>query len=405
MFCKKIKALLASGVFFLLSFNAFCDPFFTGMAGGKLKVDSDQSVSFFSPELTLQAFFAGQINLTNNIWSHIEFSLDTKNLVSSTLFDKTPATFQLDELSLIFRQNIESLSNYFSVFMGTYDPVGSDIFLQRQFGINPITSKITESWLGMAGSLLYPHFGAGISDVIRFGNPVAAGIYAYVNHEDADYYVFNFDVRGGGTSRYFTWDFALGLGAPLATNKYSNVLLAVEKLYWHAGTTMLIGNNFTNALFIQAGLYNASFRPDSGTTSFNIDDMYLLVEPRLTNKLSKIHISIYSFPQKTVNKLLFVYDQFGVNVNVFKDTYNTENHTINFGMHTSVSFPNASITTLNNIPTAFITGDYNIHLTPYITAKVFNGDLNAMVSLNIMDFTRDTWFHALDINIGFKTSF
>jgi len=405
MFSKKIKYAFAAAAFSLISSAVFADPFFSGIAGGKFKLTPDANAETTKPSLTLQAFIAGQLNFSQNIWSHMEFTIDTQNLISETLFDKTDSLFQVNELSIIFRQNIDSLSNYFSAFMGTYDPIGSDIFLQRMFGISPITSKITESWLGMAGSLLYPHFGAGISDVIKLGNPYAIGIYAYINHEDADYFVFNADARFGGTQRFFTWDIAAGLGAPLATKKYDDVVLAVEKVNWHAGTTLLIGNNYTTALFAQAGVYNAIFKSSEKRDPINLNDIYFLFEPRFIGKVTKTHLTAYYLPQKTVDNLIFVNDKLGVNFNIFSDANATRNTGMDFGLNMAFTIRDLGLAEVSSIPSAIMAGNFNIHITPYLTSKIMKGELNAMLSFNVMEFFQTQWAKSLQLNIAYKTSF
>lgn len=404
MFSRKIKNIILSLLLCLSIFPLFSESFFSGIAGGKLKMTPDKKEDSLKPSVTLQAFFSGQINFSQNAWSHMEFSLDTKNLVSETLFDSTEALFQVDELSVTFRQNIESISNYLSVFMGTYDPIGSDIFLQRQFGISPIASKITESWLGMAGSLLYPHFGVGVSDVLRFSSPYAAGLYTYVNHEDADYFVFNTDARFGGTKRFFTFDIAAGIGAPLATKKYEDAVLAVEKINWHAGTTMLIGNNYTPALFAQAGVYNAIFK-SSEEKEFDWNDLYFLIEPRFSYMGTKMHFSLFCLPQKTVDNLLFVNDKMGFNLNFFTDTINTRNTGIDFGLNTSFTIKDLALGEIKNIPGSLLAGQFNLHLTPYISSKVLGGELHSMLSFNFMEFFQTDWGKSLQLNVSYKTSF
>lgn len=404
MFSRKIKGIFLSVLLCLSIFPVFSESFFSGIAGGKLKMTPDFEGESVKPAMTLQAFFSGQINFSQNAWSHMEFSIDTKNLVSETLFDSTDALFQVDELSVIFRHNIETISNYLSVFMGTYDPIGSDIFLQRQFGISPITSKITESWLGMAGSLLYPHFGAGISDVLRFSSPYAAGLYAYVNHEDADYFVFNADARFGGTKRFFTFDLAAGIGAPLATKKYEDAVLVVEKVNWHAGTTMLLGNNYTPALFVQAGVYNAVFKSHE-EKEFNWNDLYFLVEPRFSYKGVKMHFSVFCLPQKTVNNLLFVNDKIGFNFNFFTDTMNTRNTGADFGMNTAFTIKELSLGEIKNIPQALLSRNFNLHITPYVSSKFMSGEVHSMLSFNIMEFFQTNWGESLQLNVSYKTYF
>ena len=133
--------------------------------------------------------------------------------------------------------------------------------LKTKTYIQPITSKLTDSYLGLAGSILYPHFGLGVSDVVKLNQyPLAFGGYLYLNHEDTNAFVLNSDLRAACVYRFFTCDLALGLGLPVKTANQDDYIIAVERLYWHLGTTILIGNNYTNSLFIQGGLFNATFQ-------------------------------------------------------------------------------------------------------------------------------------------------
>ena len=217
----KTKHFISILAAFFLTAGLFAATSFSGYAGGKLNYSANpEYTDEYNPDLKLQAFFAGQFNFSQNMWSHLEFTINTQDLLGESIFHDTDAKFQIDELSIITRGNMYSSANYFSAFMGTYDPIGSDVFLQRYFNIKPIGSKITESYLGLAGSILYPHFGIGISDIIKLYNrPIAFGGYIYINHEDDDFYVFNSDLRFATVLRYLTLDFAGGIGVPLA-DKY-----------------------------------------------------------------------------------------------------------------------------------------------------------------------------------------
>lgn len=154
--------------------------FFQGYAGAIMDFDTaDKDLG-----LALQAFFAGQFSFTQNFIGRLELSIDTDDLIEENIFKRTLASFKLDELSLNFRKKTDALDNHFSVFLGTYEPIGSDVFLRRHFGTAPIASRVTESWLGLSGSVVCPLFGIGIADVIEFkGAPIALGIYAYVNKD------------------------------------------------------------------------------------------------------------------------------------------------------------------------------------------------------------------------------
>ena len=401
---RKHIILLAAVISF--STGLFAATSFSGYAGGKLNYSANPEVEEFDPDLKLQAFFAGQFNFTQNLWSHLEFSIDTNDLLAQSIFHETESLFQIDEISLIARANMYSNANYFSLFMGTYDPIGSDIFLQRYFNIKPINSKITESYLGLAGSILYPHFGVGIADVIKLYNePLAFGGYIYLNHEDADYYVLNADLRFATNLSYLTCDIAGGVGVPLADKyKGEDVIIAVEKLYWHAGTTILIGNSFTNSIFMQGGIYNASFKAKQDSSIVSPDDIYILFEPRLLFKSSHLDISLYSLPEKTVSELLLVEDTLGVNVNLYSEASVSSSNSILFGSHFSVSLIDKTFHDLKNFAD-FKADDYNVSVTPYIESQFLSGQLHVQGTIRFMELLRERAGHAFSIDIGYRTKF
>lgn len=390
---------------FLFLGNLFGESFFSGYAGGKLNYSSDTTSDSYNPDLKMQAFFQGQFNFSDNVWSHMELSINTGDFISEDFFHSTVSDFNIDELSVITKARIENTTNYFSAFMGTYDSIGSDIFFRRYFGIKSISSKITESWLGIAGSILYPHFGLGISDVIKMNiNPIALGFYVYFNHEDDKYFVFNSDLRFACAYRYFSFDFAGGIGTPLSDKyKDEDVWFAVDKLYWHAGTTMLVGNNYTQSLYIQAGLYNAPFTKTSKKITTTQEDVYLLFEPRFLLDSAHINISLYSFPKDTVKKLMFVNDTLGVNVNIYSDSLTLGSKVVTLGTHFSYSFPDKYFLDLKNIKDV-ISGEFNITMTPYISSPFLSGELHSQLTVNFMEIKRTQWYNAFSFDLGYRTS-
>lgn len=400
------KHLFFIAAVFFISTGLFAATSFSGYAGGKLNYSADPEKEDFDPDLKLQAFFAGQFNFSQNIWSHLEFSIDTSDLLSESVFHETDSKFQIDEISLICRANLYSSANYFSAFMGTYDPIGSDIFLQRYFNIKPINSKITESYLGLAGSILYPHFGIGISDVVKlYSAPLAFGGYLYLNHEDENDYVFNADLRLATVLSYFTCDYACGLGIPFSDKyKGEDVIFAVDRLYWHTGTTILIGNNFTNALFLQAGINNAKFKAKEDSSTLSADDIYILIEPRFLIGNAHMNLSVYSLPKDTVKKLLYVEDTLGTDLNVYSEASASFSNSITYGSHVSVSFMEKTFMDLKHIE-ELNSDNMNINITPYFESQFLSGQLHIQGTIRIMDFIRNDVPHAFSLDLGYRTKF
>jgi len=398
-----LSSFIITALLFVTEINA--STFFSGYTGGKLNYAPNPESEEYNPNLKLQAFFAGQFNFSQNVWSHLEFSIDTADFLSESIFHETDAAFQVDEVSLIMRGNMEHSSNYFSTFMGTYDPIGSDVFLQRYFGINKIASKITDSYLGLAGSILYPHFGVGISDIVKsHDKPLAFGGYLYINHEDSKYYVFNADLRTAGAFRYFVWDLACGLGVPLADKyKGEDVIIAIDKVYWHAGTTILVGNNYTNSFFMQAGLYNAAFTAKNDNFIVSPKDLYLLVEPRFLVQNFHINMSFYSLPPSTVKKLLFVDDTLGADFNFYSDAIMLGAKKMSVGTHISVSFTDKNIFDFGDAGN-LISNGYNINVTPYMTTDFLSGELHLQGKIKAVELTKNP-AKAFSFDLGYRTNF
>ncbi|MCK9169827.1 MAG: hypothetical protein M0P01_05380 [Treponema sp.] len=400
-------------IFFLssvISFSSLTEShaagFFSGYAGIKTDLGlSDASGSTFDPQLLLQSFFAGQFNLTNDLIARIEFSLNTDDLIENSVFKKTPADFQIDEISLIYRKQFSGLTNYLSGFMGTYEPIGSDIFLRRRFGIQPISSKITESWLGLSGSVLYPLFGIGLSDVIQSTTqPLAAGFYCYINHENSDNYVFNSDLRYACVYPYIYLDLAGGIGAPMKTDyNGEKVIMLIDTLYAHGGMDLLIGNNFTPfSFYTQAGIYDIPIERDMTSFTVDPDKVYLLFEPRFKMSTFLLRFTLFSLPADTVEKLLFINDTLGLNLLSYTDSLYIGSTKIAFGINTTFSVPDESFLLFFH-PDEFSLDTLNIALSPYISVQMFSGELHIMEKMQLTDLAEGSYATAFKLHIGYRT--
>ncbi|NLC93566.1 MAG: hypothetical protein GX677_08920 [Treponema sp.] len=394
-------------IIFFLSTNLNASTFFSGNAGGKLFFQANPEKTSFEPDLTLQAYFAGQFNFSKNIWGHLEFSINTGNLISSNIFHETDSKFQIDEISLTFNSNHLTKQNYFSVFAGTFDPIGSDVFLQRYFGIDSIASNLTQNWLGLGNSVIYPLFGMGLADVMVFKNkPVALGAYLYFDHENFTNFIFNADLRFACAFRYLTWDISCGLGIPVQQQNivdYPDLIIAIDKLYWHAGTTFLVGNKNTQSLFIQAGVFNASFKGGTTGPIFDTDDFYILFEPRFKFKDTNVNFSVFNLPPDTVDEMMFVQTTLGFNLDINVAITKTIKP-LKIGINLSGGFVGQTIFNLSNIDSTFLSS-MNFGISPYFTKSILSGDFHFMLSVNYMPLAQKDWYKMFGVDIGYKTSF
>ena len=410
-------------VVFVSSFSAQSEIFFSGFTGVKGDFYSDPETKEekeFDPLLEIQAYFSGQLNISRKFMVRGEFSVQSEDIFKSGIFNDTEALFCINELSATYVKPFLGNTQYISAFFGTFEPIGSDVFLQRQFGMKPITSLVTESWLGLKGSYIYPFYGAGAAYILHFDKwPIASGFYLYKNHaenEDDDDQV-NFDWRFATTMQYVTMDFAVGIGAPLS-KKYEgdDVILLIDTLYLHTGVELLIGNRYSHSVFMQAGFEQVAIRSKKEENKLKDNEMYLLFEPRFTTQSCKIHITFFNFPESLFKtrgdwpnkKLIFVEDTLGLNVAIFTDGLYIKNKNISFGINTTLSFPNHYLFDLKKMNELFKDNEddssknFNIKLSPFLTLPVMSGELHMMFQANITDIRTEGWQQAIKLNVGYK---
>lgn len=404
----KIKSLLFGAVFATLSL--FVCPSaravtFSGYAGIKGDVTQDASSDSIDPELSIQSYFAAQFDFSSDFLIRTEFSIRTDDIINTGLFEDTEAIFCIDELSATYIKPFLGITQYFSLFVGTFEPIGSDVFLQRHFGIKPIASLITENWLGLKGSTVYPFYGVGASYVIQMNaKPVATGIYIYKNDEnEEEENQINLDLRFSSATNFFSVDLAAGIGAPLNTkNGSEDVILLIDTLYLHTGIDVLIGNNYSNALFVQAGFDNLPIKAEDDVLEIDADDVYLLVEPRLYTQKYKAHLSMFSLPEKTVEKLVFVEDTFGFNLSIFTEKLYIKNKDFTFGFHTTVSFPDKNFYYAIKHTGDLFSDDVNYKISPFVSFKLLGGIFKTMLQVKLNQMNGDDWQNAVKLNLGFK---
>ncbi len=380
--------------------------FFSGYTGIKADADFANASGAFDMQLKLQSFFAGQFNLANNLIARTEFSMRTGDIIDNTIFNKTPADFKIDELSLIYRKQFLDSVNFFSVFAGTYEPIGSDLLLRRQFGIEAISSKITESWLGLSGSIVCPLFGIGISDIVRFSEtPIATGGYLYVNRENPDNnFVLNADARFACAYQYFILDAAAGINSPMKNKNGAgeDVLLLIDSLYAHAGITMLVGNNYTPcSFFTQAGVYDLPLKEGSDTFSFDIESIYLLAEFRIRASSYQAMLAAFSLSSDTVSELLFIRDTLGFNLTLCNPSVYIGAQRFEFGIHNTLSFKDKTYMDLQDFADLFASVP-TITSSPYVAVKVGRGEFRTMLQVLISDLINDSPASAFECNFGYK---
>ena len=258
---KKVIAILFCILLFI--HTIFATPYFNGTMGigGRF-----QPIPEKFPALLMDAYFAGQFDLSSSVTLRTSLSMyTTESIIKESIFQNTPSIFNLDEVSLTYRGSVGAISHYLGIYLGEYDPVGSDIFLQRQFGIPSFASRLTETICGISKAKIYDMTGIGGTYTVRFPQNLALGVNVYYNKAkdwtsitvgeslDSSDDVFaeslNTDLRFAGAWRAAALDLSLGLTMPMKKEitfedgNTQKVILLIERADMHAGLTAYFGSS------------------------------------------------------------------------------------------------------------------------------------------------------------------
>lgn len=419
---KFICALCA--LFLTSTLFALDMPFFSGYAGFLGNFTNEADSKDFNPELEVESFFSAQLDFNGKFIARGEFYIDSENLLDDNIFkDITDpnASFKIEELSATLKTSTLRSSHYFSLFLGNYEPIGSDIFLRRQFGIHPMTSPITESWHGLTGASVYPFYGAGFSYVYHPETPWAFALYLYKNQQTAEdgsnINVINTDLRLSTVRTNFIVDFAGGLAFPLDNSDDSGtqVVLIVREVQFHAGFNMLLGNRTKASAFFQGGFNKFVLSSSNGSSnSISFSDLYFLFEPRFNFRNFMLNITAFNLPRNSADDMLYlsrmatkeetVKNLLGLNLSVITDHLYLGNTNYTFGIHTTFSFTNSDLEALKSDFKVIKDWDYDLYITPFISMPILGGTLNGAVSVSTLDLT-ENWLSSIYATIGFRTQF
>jgi len=447
---KKLVCKILSYICLLAPLAALDTPYIKGHTGvmsrGQVR-RSDPVSSSENPEFSLDAlmlgYFGGEIDIADMLILRGDFlagglfpiELDKKDTAKNFLNDRgttklqngeETAFFQVQELSATFQFHTSSIIHYVSSFLGEFEPIGTDVFLERQFGIQPIGSDLMKSWRGNTGDNINNFYGAGVSYAMRFEQPIAIGFYLY---QDFDRFNltnpqnnFNVDLRFAFAFPYLTLDWDIGLGFPHNSTKgtFETEVLIVHYVTLRTGMTMLIGNaSDPFSVFIQGGFAEVAMGFDKYENHDFVEDLvqnlYFIVEPRV--KIKDVNLTFSFFNKPATQTTSHVYDMpnmytggasgIGADIGVSTDHFHLGNLNFTMGMHATLT--DAKNTSLKDIiyDNGKIFAEPRFTLTPYVTVPLFGGSITTAVSVDITKIIagNDFWGHSLSFWLGFRTEF
>lgn len=403
-----LTAALASSAFAATSYNL--------NAGLQINESSTKSTSF-DPALNLNGYFAGQLNFGKYFSLRGEFSFQTENMIDSDLIEDVEGNFSVNELSLNFIKPFAGITHSVSAFAGTFEPVGSGHFLQRQFAVRPFGSKLTESWFGVKGGNIFSFYGYGGAYTMRYSTlPLSTGIIIFKNDKNLsnnDQLVC--DLRVGMAFRYFSLDASAGTGLYISNkdNNGKKVICYIDSVYSNFAVDMLIGNRDLLSVLVQCGLDAYPIKQgdkleEDEKIHYTAKDLYLLVEPRFNYKNVKLSTTVYNIPEEKRQKMFLIDNQTGISQTIEVNKLNISGTEIAFGAIGMLSFRGKDIMDLDklvNLHGGRLIRDYGSwKVCPYVNANFAKGELNATCQVNISKL-RSSDADSIKVNLGYRMKF
>ncbi|MCR5698935.1 MAG: hypothetical protein K6G52_04750 [Treponemataceae bacterium] len=401
----------------------FATPYFSGYAGvgGTLK-DSDDSAAFL-----LDGFFSGQFDISPSFIIRTSASLyTTSSIFSDFSFKNKECYFNLDEFSLTYRNYFGPVTQFLAAFAGDYDPIGSDLFLQRQFGIDSFTSKLTESISGISKATIFDNSGIGIAYYLKLPANTALGLYGYYNSAEAlttstttstttteeDTPSLNADLRFAGAWSQVALDFVFGCNMPIertytnADGEEVNVVVLIQRADLHMGLTAFFGNTNSSSLLFQAGITQLIVDQETlaDQSALSLDNVFLFIEPKFVTKNLIFSVALFNMPSDMLEHLYFISNPTGINLTVCSPWIVISGNRNQFGGMITVSSENSMDSLLQDASN--LLSGLDLHIIPYGSTRFTSGTLNYSVQISALGITTvQEFFKAMVARISYKTQF
>ncbi len=331
------------------------------------------------PELKLNGVFAAQYNMDNNVLFRGNFGILTDDIIENGFFQDTPSYFSINELSVSFKLPTTTITQRIGIFMGKYESLGSDEFLQKNFSTFNYSSSIFEKRLAVFSEGLVTYSGIGLSYSMKFQSPNALGFYFYYDKK-YDYNFFNFDLRFAAAYDTVLFDAGIGAALPLETtdSNDSEVFLLIRRCDLHAGFSLLLGNNPVTNLFIQAGLQRLQIKPMPDTKTISLKDLFLFVEPRFTGKYIRCNVSFFCIPETQVADLPFIPQPIGCDIHIASHDFILIRSQSSTGIHATVAC---------GLTDNYKIRDLDIQVSPYLNCDVLGGTFTLLFEFHPMSYS------------------
>lgn len=369
-FRKTLAVLFSTIIFTAVS----ADPYFVGFTGISLDIQPSDNAK---PQVFAQGVVAGEYALNDALSFRGNFQFGTDNIVNHGLFQETPSTFSIRELSATYTFFNDGSMMQFSAILGDQNSFGSDSFVKQALGVRKFASTLLTPTITPASSGINGFSGIGLAFTDDFG-PDALGVYAFYDRDKRnDNPQINTDLRYAFQTDSSLFDTTFGVTFPVEniTGEGEKVFVLIRKIIFRTGLSTLFNVSDRMQLFFQTGISNIiipDFKP------VTLDDLYLFVEPRVALPHCDLNISFFCLSDASLKNLQLISKPLGCNINIQTLQFPLFSHTASAGLDVAAcSARNAQDSASEGI---------DVIIAPHIDYSLFSGNFNAAVTVHPLEY-------------------
>ncbi len=303
--CTQKKTFVILVIFCMLITGLSAQVYFDSEGG--IALDVLPQNNFTEIDMNISAFYAAQIQFSNDVLFESAFSFNTLDITNNVFMQDIPTEFSIDKLSLSYYIAGRDFDARVSLFAGDHDTIGSDEFAVKYFGTQSFGSPILEKQVATDEASIIPIDGYGLAISSIYSKTFGTAFYGYYNQRFSQKQL-NFDIRFVGVTDAFIGDFAFGTSLPFDSKDSAGnpIILIIRRADLHLGMNMLIGNNPHANLYLQAGIARIQLKPDPGNEVFSLSDLHVFLEPRFAVGNVKFNFAAFMLPLDTIDKVEYI---------------------------------------------------------------------------------------------------
>lgn len=345
-----------------------------------------------------QNFISIQLAPVDNFFIKTNFSVSTEATSIFSQNTNLQANAFLNEFSLSYYPE-SSNTNFFSLFVNSYDNIGTGSYLTKYLGLKDSHSYILDSFSGFTGNALYSMDGIGLGYTKKIKDFSLFSAYFHTDNNSSDF-KFVTDFRYAIGLDKFSADTLLGL--QINTEKTDGFIFAVKDAELKSAIELFYKKEDETEFYAQFALSNAKI--STSEKFFNTDCFSAFFEYRL--KLEQLlplepaycNISLFVLPQDySIDGLYFIKNKVGANIAILFES--PLGKSFDLGMNLEVSGKDLLLSDIISDPIGSIE-NIDFHLIPFFDFDFNNGRLKSACSFNFTDPSR-----LFSFALGYKISF